>query len=688
MIIKVHQSLHGYADGHRQLACSAKLSAQDAKLLLVMSDVSGSGVTAEGSSYLTGYPLQDAGMYAIGRTWSAPEMPRPGCVWTHTLFIEYADLATVNAPSRLAKLFSRPEPSTWPSYGMLMALELNVDGEPEPPLSLQDEEWLATVLNALYRFPRDRVVAKRDAAVLVDALTLRIWDQQWPRLRRSFRFCTFTTKDRSASGGAFDLQVLPGIDSANRVRLPGTREAPSVVDDCLPGWLTTLMDDVREPNLGGLRDTLKRLGADILGGREAMPTFCEFHRLTSGSGSQSALHEAIGMLELPSLLSSSDLARAQVADHVVSNVEEADALALAFLWNNWQYIDSNQLQLRLPKVAGPLWRASPRPLLTALRNQADEASAWAAEVVKAVPARDLLEDWPGGDVPLRDLLTVRPELLGIPAFWSVANVRSSDDLHGIDLPDQAIGALLQGMEREAAMRVAVQLLGPLQVLNALQSRSRATGWEISELRWVPYCVKDASVVAEFLSRVMAPSVPLLLEFSKLMNPDAVPNHYGDDPWYTALLGVRGQAGTLPDRLAAFAFARSLGRSSRNVAELLQMTFEQLHAAVASSTLEEAHWELIELRLPWVTEGKRWDRGGRLRGAAVGVFMERRLWARAFAWMAASNDVFIDLMEEAASRWGGRRFLKSVEESLEHEYDAPTLARRELINSFVRSRGRL
>ena len=656
--------------------------------MLVMSDVSGSGVASEGSSYLTGYPLQDTGMYALARTWSAPEMPRPGCVWTHTLFIDFPDLATISAPSRLANLFARPTGPASSSYGVPTALDLLDGDEPEPRLSQPDEEWLATVLNALYQFPRDRVVAKRDPAVSVEALTLRIWDQQWPRLRRSFRFCTFTTKDRSISGGAFDLQVLPAVDSANRMRLPGTQEAPSVAGDCQPGWLATLMDDARQPNGGGLRDTLKKLGADILGGREAMPTLCKFHRLTSSSGTPSALHEAIGMLELPSLLASSDLARAQVADHVLSSVEDADPLALAFLWDNWQYIDAFRLQRRLPEVAGPLWRASPRRLMAALRNQADEASGWASQVIKAVPAEDLLEDWPEDDVPLRELLAVRPDLLDMPAFWALADVRSPNDLHGTDLTDSAVVALLRGMRREMAMRAAVQLLGSMRVLEALQSLSRVKDWEPSELRWVLLCVSDSSVVAEFLSRVEAPSVALLLAFTGLVNPDAVPNQYGADPWYTALLKARGQTGTLPNCLAAYGFARALGTTSRNVAELLQMTFEQLHAAVTSSTLEEAEWQFIEPRLPWVTEDKRWNRGGRLRSAVVGVFMDRRLWARSFAWMAANNDVFVALMEEAAARWGGRRFLKSVEESLEREHDAPTQARRELIHSFVSSRGRL
>lgn len=687
MIIKVHQSLHGYSEGHRQLACSAKLSTQDAKLVLVMSDVSGSGVASDDNSYLTGYPLQDANMYALARTWSAPEMPRPGCVWTHTLFIEYPDLAAISAPSRLEKLFARPEMQAWSNYGVPATLDLHDFDEFEPRLSRQEEDWLAAVLNALYEFPLDRVVARRGPAVSAEALTLRTWDQQWPRLRRSFRFCTFTTKDRSTSGAAFDLQLLPGIESAHRLRLPGTKVAEQVLDASRPGWLATLMDDARQPNLSGLRDTLKRLGADILAGREAMPLLCDFHRVTSRPASLTVLQEAIDMLERPGPLSSSAFARAQVAEHVLRSVEHADPRALAFLWDNWTCIDPARFRERLPQVAGALWRSSPGRLLSALRNDADGSSGWAAQVLTAVPATELLEDWPEGEVPLRDLLAVRKDLLGLPAFWQVADVRSPGQLQGIDLPDQAVGALIGGMQRETGMRAAVQLLGPLRVLDALRSRSRVGVHEFGELRWVQYCVSDTSVVADFLSRVEVPSVPLLLELTNLLHPDAVPNHYGDDPWHTVLLKVKSQTGSLPSRLAAYGFARALGWSSRNSADLLQLTFEQLHGAVSNSSLEEANWQLIEPRLPWVADSERWNRGGRLRDVLVGTFMDRRLWAAAFAWTASSNDLFIDLMESAGKRWGGRRFLKNVEESLEDKHDLPSDARRELIHSFVKSLGR-
>lgn len=236
------------------------------------------------------------------------------------------------------------------------------------------------------------------------------------------------------------------------------------------------------------------------------------------------------------------------------------------------------------------------------------------------------------------------------------------------------------------MIVAVQWLGPLRVLGALQVRSQRTEWAPSELRWIAYCVRDTSVVAEFLSQVQAPSLPVVQALASQVDPDTVPNQYGDDPWFTTLLKLREAHGSLPLGLAAYGFARALGWSSRSVAELLQLTFEQLHSAVSNSTLDDEAWQLIERRLPWVPEDRRWNRGERLRKIVAEVFVGRRLSPHAFAWMANNTDLYIALMEEAADRWSGKRFLKSVEESLENVQDAATHARRELIHWFLR-RGR-
>src|SRR5882672_629479 len=85
--IAIQQTLHGYSEGHRLLDGSIKFTDELARIVLRMSDLSGSNVVNGFEEYVTGYPLAALGFYALAKTWYAAEMPRPGCVWTHTLFI-------------------------------------------------------------------------------------------------------------------------------------------------------------------------------------------------------------------------------------------------------------------------------------------------------------------------------------------------------------------------------------------------------------------------------------------------------------------------------------------------------------------------------------------------------------------------------------------------------------------------
>src|SRR6202040_260677 len=66
---------------------------------------------------------------------------------------------------------------------------------------------LQRLVYSLYEHPTERVIgwAGYDPTEVV----FLIWAQQWPRLRRSFRFCTLAFGDRSTEGARFDLQFVP-----------------------------------------------------------------------------------------------------------------------------------------------------------------------------------------------------------------------------------------------------------------------------------------------------------------------------------------------------------------------------------------------------------------------------------------------------------------------------------------------
>ena len=160
--IVIRQAVHGYGEGHREVWSSAQLKQRDSKTVLIYSDTSSSGLPIGEGGYLTGYPLPESGYYAFARTWPAPEMQRPGAVWTHTLFIEFADVARLRDATALLRLFRRPEGMQGSKSESTReeALELSVtESETLDFATESDESWYRQLLVARYCAPYWKVVA-------------------------------------------------------------------------------------------------------------------------------------------------------------------------------------------------------------------------------------------------------------------------------------------------------------------------------------------------------------------------------------------------------------------------------------------------------------------------------------------------------------------------------------------------
>lgn len=133
MKIQIHQILHGYREGHCMLASSITLpNLQDIQKMDSLSDWS-EFVSAYGdSTYITIYPLEQSGYYVIAKSWYAEEMPRPGCVWTHSLVLKTTDLKYISDFYALNDFFRRPTHDDYESYEHCIEFEvgknLTVDG--------------------------------------------------------------------------------------------------------------------------------------------------------------------------------------------------------------------------------------------------------------------------------------------------------------------------------------------------------------------------------------------------------------------------------------------------------------------------------------------------------------------------------------------------------------------------------
>lgn len=220
----IDQALFGYADGHRQIAASVRLPSRDMYHLAAASDLASNVSLAPDESYLTGLPLEESNRYALIRTWPAPEMPRPGCVWSHVLLLDQRVLATFGNFSNLLTEFRRPSAVDRSFYSSTL---LPNEDDTEPPLP--DTRVIAAVI-ASYYSGSPTVVSPGNDTAAVEAAILSVWTQQWPKLRAQFSFRTAMAAARRSKAN-FDVQVsassLPAEEIADNWILVATSDAAS-----------------------------------------------------------------------------------------------------------------------------------------------------------------------------------------------------------------------------------------------------------------------------------------------------------------------------------------------------------------------------------------------------------------------------------------------------------------------------
>lgn len=106
----IHQTLHGYNQGHNLLYSSINLPVEDEDYMKWKSDwTEYVPVVGDDASYITTYRLPQSHYYVIAKSWYAPEMSRPGCVWTHSFILNFAEISRDFDFRGLLDLFRRPE---------------------------------------------------------------------------------------------------------------------------------------------------------------------------------------------------------------------------------------------------------------------------------------------------------------------------------------------------------------------------------------------------------------------------------------------------------------------------------------------------------------------------------------------------------------------------------------------------
>jgi hypothetical protein len=275
----IDQALFGYADGHRQIASSFRLPPKDLYLLSSASDLASGTRLGENDSYLTGLPLPESRRYALFRTWAAPEMPRPGCVWSHTLLLDSRAIASLPTFSELLALFRRPIGRDTSQYGEPLDLM------PSRSAEAAAVRLISPVIESYYAGRTAILSSDEEEPGEIERAILAIWSQQWPRLRASFSFCTASLNERRRSEiNEYDVQVGPFVEPPSSDR---------------QSWVSFAAADAAENRVTPLRRFLWRYGRDLSNSRRHYRMLVELFERSTGADEIPAEVASIVFQSLP-----------------------------------------------------------------------------------------------------------------------------------------------------------------------------------------------------------------------------------------------------------------------------------------------------------------------------------------------------------------------------------------------------
>lgn len=272
----IHQCLHGYQNGHELLASSLTLTREQRTLLSQITDLSGPAPVEGFDGYISAFPIP-GGLHVLAKTWYAFELPRPGCVWTHSLLLnaevtEWSDLRT------LQHLWRRPSLNEgFDSYAETISTVADRNSFPGVPVGM-----LETLIEVTYADVGFRVCVLAESSQAVQSAFFALWNQQWPELRRTF---TFTTGMLGTGARVFDLQAIP----AKNRRLFQERLGFKVVtagpqSTALDEWAKTAAADASRTAKGHaiLKGFLWEFGRHFHQGRRVFRPLCQvFQQLTN-----------------------------------------------------------------------------------------------------------------------------------------------------------------------------------------------------------------------------------------------------------------------------------------------------------------------------------------------------------------------------------------------------------------------
>jgi hypothetical protein len=663
--VRLQQCLFGYDDGHRLLSSSLDLHEDESSKILLLSDLAPNLDSGVAKEYWTGVPLTIQKHYALLRTWLAPEMPRPGCVWTHAILVSFADIGRFVDLYRLTSLFKRPTRSSgFAEYEH--PLSVNTDISKEAPSNVIDLGDGMTILRVLYASRAPAVLSAGTGSL--DEVIFRVWSQQWPQLRRSFSFRTACSPFESISENSeFDL----------RVNVTSPADAPLTEPSTLrvEPWEAAALSDLSKREPSDLRRFYWRYGSDLRRGRERFRFLTEIYLATRvaflcGELLQNILLRVSKAFPNPASarILKEDLVSCGLSPYAL--VPQADPLDL--LKFTVGRADLHSLPDPPPEITDNLkqyWPARAEEFLTVAELAVKHRSRVGEGILRRFDDIVFPED------PL--VLTRNHEALRYYVISSNPGVLDSDEV--IRIPERELIRYIDTLpiSEAVAERVIDRLVTHDTPLVAQAFFDKSSASVVSQIAKAIIAANgtDGAHVSQTWLQLLASAIPLffrlgllekatstrtIADFLDLLGPTkGALWEAGSMPWAAALRHAQDDvAGLERQKLLTFFAAIGCHNPMPGCEPLFELAFEYIHDQLLRSKLPAHLLDMLLPNLPELHWWDGWDYCLRLRVAIVKAYTTASLSPKSFRKLTADKHLEDQLLRLLAKTKRGKRFMRS------------------------------
>ena len=548
----------------------------------------------------------------------------------------------------------------------------------DPPYST-----LIRLLVALYGSPEKRVFVASSEKFDAERWIIAIWARQWPRLRRSFRFCTLSLSDRSVSNAPFDLQVLPRRSNSNKRRgsVAGVFVDPEVPEtDSQLVWARAATEDLAITGGTPFRSFLRRFAADAEVGRAAFASLAETWVALESDAHSPDFDRAVLAVKrstsrCPSLLR-----------HLTTLVATASLAtpppgktAIKFLTQNLELLDKTHFAKKeAAGIARAIWTRDQRLIWPLFKAKDPDRKAVAVAATQLMDPAEAFKGAGGDPDIMLSIVAANPSLAANSDIWKVDPPMPEYIFREVQRHSQVGRNVTMSMLEAASSDFAERALKAFgaDALEALLSWLDTGGArEITRLRtWIAFAADRRKLLLEALASGKARTILVLAAFAALIDYRHAPIRKGRDCWAIAVQTIGGDPLEGGLEFCAFLLTRGLGGVSPQSGTLIGLSFDPIHIAAFRSALDYEAWDLVRRELLPVHWRIDRDKCRRLRATVAKFFVDGDLPANEFLRITEDDKIFKLLVDSASYLPSGRKYLERIlDESL--SLTSPNLDRR-------------